>query len=216
MGLDTLSTDAFPVPCSNVVDFDDLLSLMVALLRHGDVAERFRRRYRWLLVDEFQDTNAPQYELVRLIGLPQVIDRDIDVGLHVINRLSYVWLLHKCWKRAWDQAPLGTPDAWAFQQQVRRPDVSSAGCAGTRVCSGRPGSGDLPVAGGRLLQDVTLLPSRLSRWTPAQAWHLVRMLPSHPLPLETRSHGIHVMGLGSLLCGTLRHLRIVCVQAATV
>ena len=76
--------------CSNVVDFDDLLSLMVALLRHGDVAERFRRRYRWLLVDEFQDTNAPQYELVRLIGLPQVIQRKSIAGPHAIRAVSYV------------------------------------------------------------------------------------------------------------------------------
>lgn len=86
MCLDTLSSEAFSIPCSNVVDFDDLLSLMVALLRHGDVAERFRRRYRWLLVDEFQDTNAPQYELVRLIGLPQVIHKNTAAGLHVVKR----------------------------------------------------------------------------------------------------------------------------------
>lgn len=40
--------------CSNVVDFDDLLSLAVALLRDENVAATFRRRYRYLLVDEFQ------------------------------------------------------------------------------------------------------------------------------------------------------------------
>lgn len=55
-----------------MLDFDDLMSLMVALLRDGELAARFRRRYRWLLVDEFQDTNAAQYELVRLLGLPEV------------------------------------------------------------------------------------------------------------------------------------------------
>ena len=80
----------FCFPCSNVVDFDDLLLLMVALLRHGNVAERFRRRYRWLLVDEFQDTNAPQYELVRLIGLPQVIYEGCAARSHAFGRASHV------------------------------------------------------------------------------------------------------------------------------
>lgn len=68
------------MPRSNVVDFDDLLSLMVALLRDGEVAAHFQRRYRWLLVDEFQDTNAAQYELVRLLGMPQVWVPDLHLG----------------------------------------------------------------------------------------------------------------------------------------
>ena len=153
----------FYFPCSNVVDFDDLLSLMVALLRHGDVAERFRRRYRWLLVDEFQDTNAPQYELVRLIGLPQASKERNTTGLRVVRRLASCVGVSCVLATGWDRASKAYPEAEALQQQVHGPDVSSAGCAGARVCSGRPRSGDLPVAGGRLLQDVTLLLSRFSR-----------------------------------------------------
>jgi DNA helicase-2/ATP-dependent DNA helicase PcrA len=51
------------------LDFDDLLLEAVRLLRdHESVREHYRRRYLYVLVDEYQDTNHPQYELVRLIG----------------------------------------------------------------------------------------------------------------------------------------------------
>ena len=52
----------------NSVDFDDLISLPVTLLRdHREVRDKWRGRVRHLLVDEYQDTNAAQYELVRLL-----------------------------------------------------------------------------------------------------------------------------------------------------
>ncbi|UCE89853.1 MAG: DNA helicase Rep [Pseudomonadota bacterium] len=52
----------------NAVDFDDLIYLPVALFReHPEVLERWQNRVRYLLVDEYQDTNGAQYELVRLL-----------------------------------------------------------------------------------------------------------------------------------------------------
>ena len=54
---------------ANAVSFDDLLGLPVDLLRaHNDVRERYERRFRHVLVDEYQDTNRAQYELVRLLA----------------------------------------------------------------------------------------------------------------------------------------------------
>jgi DNA helicase-2/ATP-dependent DNA helicase PcrA len=51
------------------LDFDDLLLEAVRLLREReDVRARYRKRYRYLLVDEYQDTNHPQYEIVKQIG----------------------------------------------------------------------------------------------------------------------------------------------------
>ncbi|MBD3669701.1 MAG: DNA helicase Rep [Gammaproteobacteria bacterium] len=52
----------------NAVDFDDLIALPVQLFRaHPEVQEKWQNRIRYLLVDEYQDTNASQYELVRLL-----------------------------------------------------------------------------------------------------------------------------------------------------
>jgi len=54
---------------TRALDFDDLLLETVRLLReHEDVRRRYRKRYRHVLVDEYQDTNRPQYEIVREIG----------------------------------------------------------------------------------------------------------------------------------------------------
>ena len=53
---------------SGLLDFDDLLLRMVELLRHGQTLREFRDRYRYILVDEYQDTNGPQYEMVKRIG----------------------------------------------------------------------------------------------------------------------------------------------------
>ncbi len=51
------------------VDFTDLLVRLVRLLRADDeVRERLQRRFRYLLVDEYQDTNAVQYELARILA----------------------------------------------------------------------------------------------------------------------------------------------------
>lgn len=55
---------------ANAVDFDDLIMLTVGLLRDNPaIAEHYRRRFRHVLVDEYQDTNTAQYQLVReLVG----------------------------------------------------------------------------------------------------------------------------------------------------
>jgi DNA helicase-2/ATP-dependent DNA helicase PcrA len=53
----------------NAVDFDDLLLLAVKLLReHAEMRQRWQERFRYLMVDEFQDTNRLQLELVHLLA----------------------------------------------------------------------------------------------------------------------------------------------------
>ena len=52
----------------NAVDFDDLLLLAVKVLEeHPDARQHWRRRFRYLMVDEFQDTNSLQMNLLRLL-----------------------------------------------------------------------------------------------------------------------------------------------------
>ncbi len=56
---------------ANALDFDDLLLEAVRLLKvSAEVRERYNRRYRYLLIDEYQDTNRPQYELMKLLAGP--------------------------------------------------------------------------------------------------------------------------------------------------
>lgn len=52
----------------NAVDFDDLIMIPVMLFRQQpEVLEKWQRRIRYLLVDEYQDTNLAQYELVKTL-----------------------------------------------------------------------------------------------------------------------------------------------------
>ena len=55
----------------NLVDLDELLELPVRLLRDDPaLVERYRDRWRWIFVDEYQDVDATQYELLRLLSPP--------------------------------------------------------------------------------------------------------------------------------------------------
>src|SRR6202453_1298786 len=54
---------------ANALDFDDLLLETVRLLKSSsEVREKYNRRYRYVMIDEYQDTNKPQYELMKLLG----------------------------------------------------------------------------------------------------------------------------------------------------
>ncbi len=66
---------------ANALDFDDLIMTTTFLLQaFGEVAEHYRRRFRHVLVDEYQDTNHAQYVLIReLVGRPQRLAADGEV-----------------------------------------------------------------------------------------------------------------------------------------
>lgn len=57
---------------SNALDFDDLLLKTLELFKAcPDVLERFRERFLYILVDEYQDTNMAQYQIVRYLAEPR-------------------------------------------------------------------------------------------------------------------------------------------------
>ena len=54
----------------NAVDFDDLLVLPLELFEsHPEILEKYRRRYRYIMVDEFQDTSVTQYQMMKLLAV---------------------------------------------------------------------------------------------------------------------------------------------------
>jgi len=54
---------------ANALDFDDLLLEAVRLLKaSSEVREYYNRRFQYIMIDEYQDTNRPQYELMRLLA----------------------------------------------------------------------------------------------------------------------------------------------------
>ncbi|WMI82120.1 DNA helicase PcrA [Anaerotignum sp. MB30-C6] len=54
---------------NNALDFDDLIYKTVMLFRnHPDVLEKYQDRFRYIMVDEYQDTNTSQYELVYMLA----------------------------------------------------------------------------------------------------------------------------------------------------
>lgn len=53
---------------NNSIDFDDILIKTYHLLRIEKVLEYYQEKYKFLMVDEYQDTNLPQYEIVKLLA----------------------------------------------------------------------------------------------------------------------------------------------------
>jgi DNA helicase-2/ATP-dependent DNA helicase PcrA len=53
---------------NNAMDFDDILVKTLALLKIPKILDEYQEKYKYLMIDEYQDTNAPQYEIVKLLA----------------------------------------------------------------------------------------------------------------------------------------------------
>ncbi|MDR3220923.1 MAG: UvrD-helicase domain-containing protein [Candidatus Accumulibacter sp.] len=68
----TYASYAATLKAYQAVDFDDLIALPVELFRaHPQVLDKWQNRLRYLLIDEYQDTNASQYQMLRLLAGPR-------------------------------------------------------------------------------------------------------------------------------------------------
>ena len=63
--------DAYAKRCfkNGAMDFDDLLIKMYELLKHfPEALSKYQRKFKYILIDEYQDTNPAQYEIIKLLG----------------------------------------------------------------------------------------------------------------------------------------------------
>lgn len=73
----TAAADVFPLYQQRLfraqaMDFDDLIGNAIRLLEtHADVLETYQQKFKYIHVDEYQDTNRAQYQLVRLLAAPE-------------------------------------------------------------------------------------------------------------------------------------------------
>ncbi|NLD91235.1 MAG: UvrD-helicase domain-containing protein [Fibrobacter sp.] len=91
---------------NQTVDFDDLLLLPLQLFtKHPDVLAKYQKRFVYVSIDEFQDTNAVQMKLAALLALPQnniMVVGDDDQGIYswrgaeIENILSFSTKFKKC------------------------------------------------------------------------------------------------------------------------
>ena len=78
---------------TTLLDFGDLINETVRLFRtRPAIIEEYRRKFKYILVDEFQDTNIAQFELIRLLAGEKanltVVGRRRPVGLQVPRRFG--------------------------------------------------------------------------------------------------------------------------------
>lgn len=71
---------------NNALDFDDLIFKTVELFHaYPDVLEYYRRRFRYIMVDEYQDTNTAQFQLIKLLATSENEYGEIEHNLCVVG-----------------------------------------------------------------------------------------------------------------------------------
>ncbi len=135
------------------MDFDDLLSNAVYLLRdHADILERYRTRFQYVLVDEYQDTNHAQFRLVKLLTgtggrVFAVGDDDQSIygwrGAQIENILSFEREFRNTRTFRLEQNYRSTPAILAFANAAIGPNANRAP---KRLWTSRTGSADVVVS----------------------------------------------------------------------
>ncbi len=83
---------------NNSVDFDDLLALPVKLFKeHADTLERYQNKFKYILIDEYQDTNEVQYKLTKLLSKKSqniFVVGDPDQSIYMFRGANYKNILN--------------------------------------------------------------------------------------------------------------------------
>lgn len=83
---------------NNSVDFDDLLSLPVKLFKENkEVLEHYQEKFKYILIDEYQDTNEVQYKLTKLLGSGHkniFVVGDPDQSIYMFRGANYKNILN--------------------------------------------------------------------------------------------------------------------------
>lgn len=87
----------------NAVDFDDLIGLPIRLFEQfPDAREEFRERYRYIMIDEFQDTSLEQYRLMRLLARDNIcVVGDDDQSIYSWRGANYENIIN--FERDWPE-----------------------------------------------------------------------------------------------------------------
>lgn len=71
---------------NNALDFDDLIVKTIELFKeHSDILSYYQNRFKYIMVDEYQDTNTAQFELIRLMASTTNEDGEIEHNLCVVG-----------------------------------------------------------------------------------------------------------------------------------
>ncbi|MBI4238680.1 MAG: UvrD-helicase domain-containing protein [Deltaproteobacteria bacterium] len=107
---------------ARAVDFADLIALPVRMFRaHPELLARYQSRFRYLLIDEYQDTNHSQYELVRLLSAAH-------------DNVCVVGDPDQCLPAG---TPIRTPQGWQPIERLRAGDAVLVGHGGGRVTTAK-------------------------------------------------------------------------------
>ena len=83
---------------NNSVDFDDLLILPIKLFNENpDILQKYQERYKYILVDEYQDTNHAQYLLIKMISAKYkniCVVGDVDQSIYMFRNANYKNILN--------------------------------------------------------------------------------------------------------------------------
>ena len=178
---------------ANALDFDDLLLETVRLLKSSErFANYYSRRFEYVLVDEYQDTNRPQYELMRLLAgdhhnICAVGDEDQSIyswrGADIRNILDFERTFPKRRSSGWNRTIDRRSRFWKRLRRWWRTTSS----ARARTC-GRRARADRRSATTKLLMARTKrCSSPTTSAIPAQARRTATMKPRAAVLYRTNS-----------------------------